>query len=112
MDSLLYQILSVPRSISHLEMKHEMPCHAWLWESMSAAEWAYRSLAKPAGAPLRYSEAVRCCLNGSNLSQLPSMTVQGSSNVIHFLQTSLREITGWSTMTGQVSLERFEVSTA
>lgn len=41
-DALLYQFLSIPRSLSHLEIKHELPCPDGCWAAPSAAEWAYQ----------------------------------------------------------------------
>ena len=112
MDALWYQILSVPRSISHLEIKHDMPCHDSLWTTSSASDWAHRTLtASQKCPPIRYSEAIRRFL--SPLPE-PGDTLQlellGALNVIHFLQSSLREVSGWSAMTGRVTSDRFEVS--
>lgn len=111
-DALWYQILSVPRLISHLEIKHDMPCYDSLWTISSASEWAHRTLtASRSSPPIRYLDAIRNFLSplpdSGNTPQLESL---GALNVIHFLQASLREVSGWSAMTGRVSPERFEVS--
>lgn len=112
MDALWYQLLSVPRSISHLEIKHDMPCDDSLWTIASASEWAHRTLiANRSTPPIRYSEAIRRFLSPlPNADNTPQLELQCALNVIHFVQSSLREVSGWSAMTGRVSLERFEVS--
>ncbi|KAL6230640.1 hypothetical protein BDW75DRAFT_234244 [Aspergillus navahoensis] len=43
-DALWYQFLSVPRSISHLEIKHDLPCPGEQWTATSAEEWAHGQL--------------------------------------------------------------------
>jgi hypothetical protein len=114
-DALWYQILSIPRSLSHLEIKHDLPCPEEIWMSSSAAAWAHLRLTNqyPA-ASIRYSEAIRriLCLESGDLLNLPIADPYGAINIIHFLQSSIREVSGWSTMTGRVSLERFEVRVA
>ncbi len=112
MDALWYQILSVPRSISHLEIKHDMPCHDSLWTTASASEWAHRTLtASCSSPPIRYTDAIRCFLSPlPDPEHAPQLELLGALNVIHFLQSSLREVSGWSAMTGRVSLDRFDVS--
>jgi hypothetical protein len=60
---------------------------------------------------MRYADAIKRILDpASDLTQLPEMGSQGAINVVHFLLSSLREVSGWSTMTGRLSTERFEVS--
>ncbi|KAM0750894.1 hypothetical protein T439DRAFT_380736 [Meredithblackwellia eburnea MCA 4105] len=113
-DSLLYQLFSTPRQVSHLEIKHDMPCPASLWAISSSAEWAHRTLlSKNATPTVRYAEAIRRFIYPSDSPEsLPMLELQGAINVIHFLQTSLREVSGYSTMVGRVSLERLEALNA
>lgn len=108
-DALWYQFLSIPRSISHLEIKHDLPCPEGHWSASSSAEWAHRRLvANNSGAPVQYADAVRRFLSpDSDLSVLPPFDPYGAINVAQFLISSAREISGWSTMTGMLSMERF-----
>jgi hypothetical protein len=108
-DALWYQFLSIPRSISHLEIKHDLPCPEGHWSASSSAEWAHRRLvANNSGAPVQYADAVRRFLSpDSDLSNLPAFDPYGAINVAQFLISSAREISGWSTMTGMLSMERF-----
>ncbi len=112
MDALWYQLLSVPRSISHLEIKHDLPCPESTWNARSAEDWALRRLtADDTGTPMRYSDAIRQLLSAdSGVAPPPRLEYQGTLNVIHFLLSSIREVSGWSAMTGRVSLERYEVN--
>ncbi|KAJ3580480.1 hypothetical protein NPX13_g76 [Xylaria arbuscula] len=109
-DALWYQVLSVPRQLSHLEVKHELPCTEDLWNASSAAEWAHRRLVSGQSGPLiDYPKAIRQLLSpGFNPVSFPAFDPYGAINITQFLISSAREISGWSTMTGQVSLERFE----
>lgn len=108
-DALWYQFLSIPRSISHLEIKHDLPCPEGHWSAPSSTEWAHRRLvANNSGAPVQYADAVRRLLSpDSDLSTLPAFDPYGAINVAQFLISSAREISGWSTMTGILSMERF-----
>lgn len=59
-DALWYQFLSIPRSMSHLEIKHDLPCSTQLWEAPSAERWAHRQFTTCySGEPVLYGEAVR-----------------------------------------------------
>lgn len=109
-DTLWYQFLSIPRCISHLEIKHELPCPESQWLAVSSAEWAHRRLiANDSAGPVQYADAVRRFLStDADLTSLPSFDPYGAINVAQFLISSAREITGWSTMTGMLSMERFE----
>ncbi|KAJ5377303.1 uncharacterized protein N7496_004712 [Penicillium cataractarum] len=108
-DALWYQFLSIPRSISHLEIKHDLPSPDDHWSASSSAEWAHRRLvANNSGAPVQYADAVRRFLSpDSDLTALPDFDPYGAINVAQFLISSAREISGWSTMTGMLSMERF-----
>lgn len=108
-DALWYQFLSIPRSISHLEIKHDLPCPQDQWESSSSAEWAHRQLvARNSGPPVKYTDAVRRFLSSdADISSISAFDPYGAINIAQFLISSAREISGWSTMTGMLSMERF-----
>ncbi|KAJ5512351.1 hypothetical protein N7463_001903 [Penicillium fimorum] len=108
-DALWYQFLSIPRSISHLEIKHDMPCPEDQWSSSSSAEWAHRQLvARNSGPSVTYTDAVRRFLSSDDeITCIPAFDPYGAINIAQFLISSAREISGWSTMTGMLSMERF-----
>jgi hypothetical protein len=134
LDAIWYEILSMPRSLSHLEIKHDMPCSDELWRQPSATDWAHRTLVGDRSTPpVKYVNAVRGCMSTPvpnlstfdsygpvpNLStfdsygpvpNLSTFDSYGLYLVILFLLTGVREVSGWSTMTGRACLERFEVS--
>ncbi|XPS97013.1 hypothetical protein M3J09_006257 [Ascochyta lentis] len=109
-DALWYQVLSVPRSLSHLEIKHELPCPEDHWTAASSGEWAHRQLLlRQAGPTVQYPEAVRRFLSSNaDLCTLPPFDPYGTINITQFLISSAREISGWSTITGILSIERVE----
>ncbi|KAF2720608.1 hypothetical protein K431DRAFT_285711 [Polychaeton citri CBS 116435] len=109
-DSLWYQFLSVPRSLSHLEIKHELPCPEDCWMASSSSQWAHRQLLQRRSTPsVQYADAVRCFLAPEpDVSALPAFDPYGAINIAQFLLSSAREISGWSTMTGRLSFERFD----
>ncbi|KAF2641945.1 hypothetical protein P280DRAFT_497796 [Massarina eburnea CBS 473.64] len=108
LDTLWYQFLSIPRSLSHLEIKHDLPCPTDQWLASSSHEWAHRQLvARNSGPPVRYSDAVRRFLS-SGADLIPPFDPYGAINITQFLISSAREVSGWSTMTGMVSIERLE----
>jgi hypothetical protein len=109
-DALWYQLLSIPRSISHLEIKHELPCPEDHWTASSSAKWAHRQLIARyhPGTAVQYADAVRRFLSpDGDLASIPRFDPFGAINIAHFLISSAREISGWSTMTGMLSMERF-----
>lgn len=108
-DALWYQFLSIPRSISHLEIKHDLPCAQDQWASSSSAEWAHRQLiARNSGPSVKYTDAVRSFLSSdTEITTIPSFDPYGAINIAQFLISSAREVSGWSTMTGILSMERF-----
>ncbi|OIW25769.1 hypothetical protein CONLIGDRAFT_582201 [Coniochaeta ligniaria NRRL 30616] len=110
-DALWYQLLSIPRSISHLEIKHGLPCPEDFWTASSPAEWAHRQLMTPnPGPPVQYADAVRRFLApNADLESMPHFDSYGAINIAQFLISSAREISGWSTMTGLLSMDRFEI---
>ncbi|KAJ6444159.1 complex I intermediate-associated protein 30 [Purpureocillium lavendulum] len=110
-DTLLYQFLSIPRQLSHLEIKHELPCPEGYWTASSAVEWAHQQLvSERAGSSLRYPEAIRRFISSDapDLSTIPAFDAYGAVNITHFLVSSAQEISGWCTMTGMLSIERLE----
>lgn len=109
LDALYYQFLSIPRSLSHLEIKHDLPSAADLWTATSATEWAHRQLVtRRSTASIPYAEAVRLFLSSEpRFDSFPSFDPYGAINIVQFLISSAREMSGWSTMTGRLSMERF-----
>ncbi|WWD08403.1 hypothetical protein V865_006515 [Kwoniella europaea PYCC6329] len=111
LDVLWYHTLSVPRTISHLEIKHDLPCSEDIWQVDTASEWAYRTLIndqQQQQSSQRYLTAVRSCLTPNPSLDMSAFDAHGSLVVILFLLSSVREMSGWSTMTGKVCIERFE----
>lgn len=109
-DTLWYQFLSIPRSLSHLEIKHNLPCPEDYWTASSSGEWAHRQLiARKSSPPIQYQDAVRRILcSNTDINSIPAFDPYGTINITQFLVSSAREISGWSTMTGMVSMERLE----
>lgn len=109
-DALWYQLLSIPRSLSHLEIKHELPCPVGCWTAASASEWALRQLTtRNSSDSVQYADAVRRFLSpSSDLESLPSFDPYGAINIAQFLLSSAREVSGWSAITGRLSLDRLE----
>lgn len=109
-DALWYQLFSIPRLLSHLEIKHDLPCQEDCWTAISSALWAHRQLAARQSTPLvPYSDVVRIFLSPSpDIEALPRFDLYGAINIAQFLLSSAREVSGWSTMCGRLSLERLE----
>ncbi|OGM49634.1 hypothetical protein ABOM_001890 [Aspergillus bombycis] len=109
-DALWYQFLSIPRSISHLEVKHDLPCPEAQWTAPSAAEWAHRHLvARNPGPAVPYPDAVRRFLSSDACpDSIPTFDPYGAINIAQFLISSAREVSGWSTMTGMLSMDRLD----
>lgn len=108
LDALWYQLLSVPRLLSHLEIKHDLPCPVHSWSAESSAAWAHRQLTTQQSQLLPYAEAVRAFLAPEPDLSLALFDPYGAVNITQFLISSAREISGWSTMTGRLSMERFD----
>ncbi|KAL3455392.1 fungal-specific transcription factor domain-containing protein [Aspergillus heterothallicus] len=110
-DALWYQFLSIPRSVSHLEIKHDLPCPEAHWAAASAPEWAHRQLITRQDPTVQYADAVRRFLSQdpelSTTTTIPSFDPYGAINIAQFLISSAREISGWSAMTGMLSIDRF-----
>ncbi|KAF3397293.1 hypothetical protein DPV78_007835 [Talaromyces pinophilus] len=115
-DSWWYQFCSVPRLLSHLEIKHNLPCPESSWMASTSAQWAHGQLLRQQSGPesgMQYADAVRCFLSSNrDLSSVPPFDPYGAINIAQFLISSAREITGWSTMTGRLSVERLEPITS
>ncbi|KAL6898450.1 fungal-specific transcription factor domain-containing protein [Trichoderma evansii] len=110
-DALWYQFLSIPRSISHLEFKHELPCTEDNWAASTSAEWAHRQLVMRhhSGPSVLYTDAVRLFLSPeADLDVIPAFDPYGAINIAQFLISSAREVSGWSTMTGKLTMERIK----
>lgn len=110
-DALWYQLLSIPRSLSHLEIKLELPCSPDCWAATSAEAWAYLQLTSPGYSlsSVQYSDAIRHFLSPEpGADPLPPFDPFGAINIAQFLLSSAREVSGWSAMTGRISLERLE----
>lgn len=110
-DALWYQFLSIPRSISHLEFKHELPCSEDNWTASTPAEWAHRQLVtRHHSAPsVLYTDAVRRFLSPeADLDTIPAFDPYGAINIAQFLISSAREVSGWSTITGKLTMERIK----
>lgn len=110
-DALWYQLLSIPRSLSHLEIKLELPCSPDCWAAPSAEAWAYLQLTSPGSSlpSVQYSDAIRHFLSPEpDADPLPPFDPFGAINIAQFLLSSAREVSGWSAMTGRLSLERLE----
>lgn len=106
-DALWYQLLSIPRSISHLEIKHELPIPEHCWMAPSSVEWAHRQLVSRSPGPVKYTDAVRRFLSNVDIDAIPRFDPYGATNITQFLLSSAREISGWSAMTGMLSMDRF-----
>lgn len=109
-DALWYQVLSVPRSLSHLEIKQDLPCPEDQWTAANSGTWAHMQLlSRQVGPTVHYPEVVRRFLSSNtDLCSLPRFDPFGTINITQFLISSAREISGWSSITGILSVERFE----
>ena len=107
-----YHFLSLPRFLSHLEIKHDVPCPESWWDITTAAEWAHRTLTYgPAEPSMKYWELVRRMFSQNCMPKegIPNLEPYGAANIMLFLQSSVREASGWATMTGRLSMDRVEV---
>ncbi|KAE8543207.1 hypothetical protein D1P53_000695 [Cryptococcus gattii VGV] len=116
-DSAWYHFLSRPRCLSHLEIKHELPCGDDLWNACTPTEWAHRSLVASSACSsggnsskrMRFLDMVRAAFVNQVEDPLPlPLDSTGASLMTHFVLASVREMTGWTTMTGRSCFERFE----
>ena len=110
LDATWYHILSVPRSLSHLEIKTDMPCSNKLWESVTADVWAHQRLVSPSPSPsLQYTASVRMAVSPVPDVSILNLEPYCALHITLFLLSSIRELSGWATMTGTLSTDRFEV---
>lgn len=65
-------------------------------------------MADRAATPVRYCDAIKRVLSTSPATDTVWLECP-KVGIIHFLSSSLREVSGWSAMSGLVSPERFEV---
>ncbi|WVW81218.1 hypothetical protein I302_103209 [Kwoniella bestiolae CBS 10118] len=109
LDTLWYHTLSVPRGISHLEIKLDLPCPEAAWTVDSAAEWAFYGLVNDQMQnPTRYLNAIRICLSPDAAEKVSCLDTYGCLALILYMLSGVREMSGWSTVTGKVPIERFE----
>lgn len=108
-DAMWYQTFSRPRLVSHLEIKHDLPCPEEQWQAKTPEEWAHASLLKPF-KPIRYIDAIRATLKPESSAELAAFGSSGLLCVLLFILTSVREVSGWATMSGRLCADRFEVS--
>ncbi|KAL1306429.1 hypothetical protein AAFC00_005129 [Neodothiora populina] len=109
LDVYWYHVLSLPRILSHLEIKHDLPCAEEMWLCRTSTEWAHRALVNNTNkSPRQYLATVRECLAGTSTFDASTLDSYGALAVILFLSSSVREASGWSTMTGRPCFERFE----
>ncbi|OCF72363.1 hypothetical protein I204_06742 [Kwoniella mangroviensis CBS 8886] len=109
LDTLWYHTLLVPRGISHLEIKLDPPCPEAAWTVNSAAEWAFYGLVnEQMQNPTRYLNAIRICLAPEAAEKVSCLDTYGCLALILYLISDVREMSGWSTVTGKVPIERFE----
>ncbi|WVF71788.1 hypothetical protein IAT40_006596 [Kwoniella sp. CBS 6097] len=109
LDTLWYHTLSVPRGISHLEIKVDLPCSEAAWTIPTAAEWAFYGLVTdPSNSPTRYLGAIRMCMSPDAAERGMSFGTYGCLAMILYALSGVREMSGWSTVTGQVPIERFD----
>jgi hypothetical protein len=110
LDTLWYQFLSIPRLVSHLEIKHDLPCSEDCWTASSSGEWAHRQLiSRHTGPSVQYSDAVKKILTSEeDFTSIPAFDAYGAINITQFLTSSAREISGWTTMTGMLSMDRLK----
>ncbi|OCF39364.1 hypothetical protein I317_06849 [Kwoniella heveanensis CBS 569] len=109
LDTLWYHTLSVPRGISHLEIKVDLPCPEAAWTIPTAAEWAFHGLVtETSHSPTRYLGAIRMCLSADATEKGVSFDTYGCLAMILYALSGVREMSGWSTVTGQVPIERFD----
>ncbi|GIZ49353.1 hypothetical protein CKM354_001238300 [Cercospora kikuchii] len=112
MDALWYHLLSVPRLLSHLEIKHDLPCSTHDWTAPTSAQWAYRRLTRrPTSSSCpTYADAVRQIFASDCPAEhiIAASDPFGLTSFAHFALSSIREVSGWSSITGCVSMDRVE----
>lgn len=109
-DSMLYHLLSLPRLLSHLEIGHGLPGPSKLWSEATASGWAHRSLSDTQSVSIKYITAIRQCLSASPEGDLNNIDSHSLFLILAFVLSSVRENSGWSSITGNPSFERGAVS--
>ncbi len=71
-DAMWYQTFSRPRLVSHLEIKHDLPCPVEQWQARTPEEWAHASLLRPS-RPIRYIDAIRATLKPESTAELAAL---------------------------------------
>ena len=116
LDATWYHLLSIPRAISHLEIKHDLPCPENVWNAESASAWAHRNLVNANAADRgkdpsnRFIQVVRGWMAPTPTAG-PLNSSYSALLLVLYMHSGVREVSGWSTMTGRICFERFEVGT-
>lgn len=113
LDVFWYDTLSQPRLLSHLEIKHDLPCSERIWSCASSIQWAHQTLTrKGPGPPTRYIKMIQDCLSPETTFDVSTLEPHSALIIILFLLSSARELSGWTTMTGRLCFERFDALNA
>lgn len=113
LDVFWYDTLSQPRLLSHLEIKHDLPCSEQIWSCATSAQWAHQALTRQKSrSPTKYITTIQDCLSTGNTFDVSTLEPYGALIVILFLLSSARELSGWTTMTGRLCFERFDALNA
>ena len=113
LDVFWYDTLSQPRLISHLEIKHDLPCSEQTWSCATSTQWAHQTLTRQSsGPPTKYVKTIQDCLSPDSTFDVSALEPYGALIIILFLLSSARELSGWTTMTGRLCFERFDALNA
>lgn len=113
MDVFWYHTLSLPRLLSHLEIKHELPCPEPMWSAQTSTEWAHLALLNNGRQTSnRYLEVVQDCLSTKPSRDVTGLEPFGALIILLFFLSSAQEVSGWTTMTGRLCFERFDALNA
>ncbi|KAI5195842.1 hypothetical protein E4T38_08850 [Aureobasidium subglaciale] len=112
LDVYWYDTLSQPRLLSHLEIKHDLPCSEQVWSCSSSTAWAHQALTQRTSASPKYLTAIQECLSSSVTFDVSALEPYSALIVLLFLLSSARELSGWTTMTGRLCFERFDALNA
>ncbi|THY20663.1 hypothetical protein D6D01_06645, partial [Aureobasidium pullulans] len=113
LDIYWYDTLSQPRLLSHLEIKHDLPCSEQIWKCASSTQWAHQALTRQdSRSPTKYVTTIQECLSSNTSYDVSILEPYGALIIILFLLSSARELSGWTTMTGRLCFERFDALNA
>ncbi|THX50475.1 hypothetical protein D6D06_07949 [Aureobasidium pullulans] len=113
LDVYWYDTLSQPRLLSHLEIKHDLPCSEQIWKCTSSTQWAHQALTRQnSRSPTKYVTTIQDCLSSNTSFDVSTLEPYGALIIILFLLSSARELSGWTTMTGRLCFERFDALNA